>query len=139
MINYQWGWRVSMTNEITREMLCEYEDLLELKKDIEKKLDTLKKTFHLFFDEQVGVNEKGEVTIEGYKLQRQIRKVEKFNEAKTVDRLESLNMVDLIQIIKRPDEEKVKAAINLGFLKDEDLEGCVTVHASGAIFVRQEK
>lgn len=128
-----------MSNEITREMLCEYEDLLELKKDIEKKLDTLKKSFHLFFDEQVGVNEKGEVSIEGYKLQRQIRKVEKFDEAKTVDRLESLNMADLIQIIKKPDEEKVKAAINLGFLKDEDLEGCVSVHASGAIFVRQEK
>jgi hypothetical protein len=128
-----------MTNEITREMLCEYEDLLELKKEIEKKLDTLKKSFHLFFDEQVGVNEKGEVSIEGYKLQRQIRKVERFDEAKTVDRLETLNMVDLIQVIKKPDEEKVRAAINLGFLKDEDLEGCVSVHASGAIFVRQDK
>jgi hypothetical protein len=128
-----------MTNEITREMLCEYEDLLELKKEIEKKLDILKKSFHLFFDEQVGVNEKGEVSIEGYKLQRQIRKVERFDDAKTVDRLENLNMVDLIQVIKKPDEEKVKAAINLGFLKDEDLEGCVSVHASGAIFVRQDK
>lgn len=127
-----------MSNEITKEMLCEFEDLNELKKDIEKKLDSLKKVFHLYFDEQVGVNEKGEVTIDGYKLQRLIRKVEKFDDAKTVDRLESLNMVDLIQVIKKPDEEKVKAAINLGFLKDEDLEGCISVHASGAIYVKPQ-
>jgi hypothetical protein len=127
-----------MSSEITKEMLSEYEDLNELKKDVEKKLDSLKKRFHLYFDENVGVNEKGELTIDGYKLQRSIRKVEKFDDAKTVDRLESLNMVDLIQVIKKPDEEKVKAAINLGFLKEEDLEGCISVHASGAIYVKPQ-
>lgn len=127
-----------MSSEITKEMLSEYEDLSELKKDVEKKLDSLKKKFHLYFDENVGVNEKGELTIEGYKLQRSIRKVERFDDAKTVDRLESLNMVDLIQVIKKPDEEKVKAAINLGFLKEEDLEGCISVHASGAIYVKPQ-
>jgi hypothetical protein len=127
-----------MSSEITKEMLSEYEDLSELKKDVEKKLDSLKKRFHLYFDENVGVNEKGELTIDGYKLQRSIRKVEKFDDAKTVDRLESLNMVDLIQVIKKPDEEKVKAAINLGFLKEEDLEGCISVHASGAIYVKPQ-
>jgi hypothetical protein len=127
-----------MSSEITKEMLSEYEDLNELKKDVEKKLDSLKKRFHLYFDENVGVNEKGELTIDGYKLQRSIRKVEKFDDAKTVDRLESLNMVDLIQVIKKPDEEKVKAAINLGFLKEEELEGCISVHASGAIYVKPQ-
>jgi hypothetical protein len=127
-----------MKNDITKEMLCEYEDLLELKKEVEKKLDYLKKAFHLYFDESVGENEKGEMSLDGYKLQRSIRKVEKFDEAKTVDRLESLNMVDLIQVIKKPDEEKIKAAINLGFLKTEDLEGCVKLHATGAIYVKQE-
>jgi hypothetical protein len=127
-----------MGSEITKEMLSEYEDLSELKKDVEKKLDSLKKRFHLYFDENVGVNEKGELTIEGYKLQRSIRKVEKFDDAKTIDRLESLNMGDLIQVIKKPDEEKVKAAINLGFLKEEDLEGCISVHASGAIYVKPQ-
>jgi hypothetical protein len=134
------GWEKckSMSNEITKEMLCEFEDLNELKKDVEKRLDALKKTFHLYFDENVGVNEKGELTIDGYKLQRAIRKVEKFDIDKTVDRLESLNMVDLIQVIKKPDEEKVKAAINLGFLKDEDLEGCIAVQSSGAIYVKQQ-
>jgi alanyl-tRNA synthetase len=134
------GWEKckSMSKEITKEMLCEFEDLNELKKDVEKRLDALKKTFHLYFDENVGVNEKGELTIDGYKLQRAIRKVEKFDIDKTVDRLESLNMVDLIQVIKKPDEEKVKAALNLGFLKNEDLEGCIAVHSSGAIYVKPQ-
>jgi hypothetical protein len=128
-----------MNNEmITKEMLCEYADLLELKKDIEKKLELLKKSFHLYFDECVGVNEKGELSIDGYKLQRQIRKVERFDDIKTVDLLESLNMTDLIKVIKKPDEEKVRAAINLGFLKEEDLNDCLSIHSSGAIVVRQE-
>ncbi|MHC0035451.1 hypothetical protein [Pseudoneobacillus sp. C159] len=133
------GIKAEMNNEmITKEMLCEYADLLDLKKDIEKKLELLKKSFHLYFDEHVGVNEKGELTIDGYKLQRQIRKVEKFDDAKTVDLLESLNMTDLIKVIKKPDEEKVRAAVNLGFLKEEDLEGCLTIQNSGAIVVRQD-
>jgi hypothetical protein len=127
-----------MANEITKEMLSEYEDLNELKKDIEKKLDSLKKTFHLFFDESVGPNQKGEVIIDGYKLQRHIRKVEKYDEAKTIDRLETLKMNDLIQTIKKPDEDKIKAALNLGFLKNEDLVDCIFVQASGAIFVKSQ-
>lgn len=120
-------------------MLWEYNQLNEQKKDIEMKLEELKKIFHHYFDENVGANEKGEVIIEGYKLQRQIRRVEKFDHAKTVDRLESLNMLDLVQIIKKPDEEKVKAALNLGFLKDDDLDGCISVQSSGAIYVKPQK
>jgi hypothetical protein len=127
-----------MNNDITKEMLSEYEDLLELKKDVEKKLDHLKKVFHLYFDNSVGENQKGEMSLEGYRLQRSIRKVEKFDDSRTVDRLESLNMVDLIQVIKKPDEEKIRAAINLGFLKNEDLEGCIKVHSTGVIYVKQE-
>lgn len=141
MMNYQSGdgGIFFMTIEITKEMLSEYEDLNELKKDIEKKLELLKKTFHFYFDESFGENEKGEVTIDGYKLQRQVRKVEKFDDAKTIDRLETLNLVDLIKVIKRPDEEKIKAALNLGLLTNEDLEGCVSTHASGAIYVKSQK
>lgn len=128
-----------MYKEITKTMLWEYNQLNEQKKDIEIKLEELKKIFHHYFDESVGANEKGELIIEGYKLQRQIRKVEKFDNAKTVDRLESLNMLDLVQIIKKPDEEKVKAAINLGFLTEDDLEGCISVQSSGAIYVKPQK
>jgi hypothetical protein len=141
MMKYLLGWRngMTMTTEITKEMLSEYEDLNELKKDVEKKLEELKKSFHLYFDGIVGENEKGEVTIDGYKLQRQIRRVEKFDETKTVDRLESLNLVDLVKIIKKPDEEKIKAALNLGFLTDDNLDGCISVHTSGAIYIKPNK
>ncbi|WP_442593663.1 hypothetical protein [Neobacillus sp. D3-1R] len=128
-----------MYKEISKTMLWEYNQLNEQKKEIEMKLEELKKIFHHYFDESVGVNEKGELIIEDFKLQRQIRRVEKFDNAKTVDRLESLNMLDLIQIIKKPDEEKVKAALNLGFLTNDDLEGCISIQSSGAIYVKPQK
>lgn len=128
-----------MYKEITKNMLWEYNRLNEEKKDIETKLSNMKDIFNLYFDANVGENEKGELVIEDLKLERQIRKVEKFNDAKTVDRLESLNMLDLVQIIKRPDEEKVKAALNLGFLTKEDLEDCISLKTTGAIYVKPQK
>ncbi|MFD2443921.1 hypothetical protein ACFSO7_07970 [Bacillus sp. CGMCC 1.16607] len=128
-----------MYKEITKNMLWEYNRLNEEKKKIEANLSEMKKIFNLYFDETVGFNEKGELLIEDLKLERQIRRVEKFDEVKTVDRLESLNMVDLVLTIKRPDEEKVKAALNLGLLKNEDLEGCISLQTTGAIYVKSRK
>lgn len=128
-----------MYKEITKNMLWEYNRLNEEKKEIEAKLNNMKDIFNHYFDANVGENEKGELVIEDLKLERQIRKVEKFNDAKTVDRLESLNMLDLVQTIKRPDEEKVKAALNLGFLTNKDLEGCISLKTTGAIYVKPQK
>ncbi|MFK4997956.1 hypothetical protein ACI2OX_12515 [Bacillus sp. N9] len=48
----------------------------------------------------MGVNHKGEITLNGYKLQRQIRKTERFHDEITIKRLEDLNMHELIQMIK---------------------------------------
>ncbi|GAA0315223.1 hypothetical protein GCM10008967_02180 [Bacillus carboniphilus] len=129
---------MSKENEktITKEMLSEYYRLHLSKKEIEAQMNTLKKLFHEYFDEKIGVNEKGEITILGYKLQRQIRSVEQFDETTTVERLEKLNMEDLIQTVKRPDEEKIYSAISLGFLKREDLEDCILSKHSGAISVK---
>ncbi|WP_243300384.1 hypothetical protein [Bacillus litorisediminis] len=123
-------------SKITKEMLIEYERLNQSKKEIEAQMNHLKKYFHAYFDETVGENEKGELVLEGYKLQRLIRSVEQFDEEKTVERLEELNMKDLIQIVKRPDEEKIHAAINLGFLKKEDIEECILSKKTGAISVK---
>lgn len=95
---------------ITREMLQRFEQLNFEKKQIDKQLTDLKKTFNDYFDITVGENLKGEITIEDYKIQRQIRKTEKFEQEKTIKRLEDLNMMDLIQ--KRPDEEKIVSALN---------------------------
>jgi hypothetical protein len=128
-----------MYKEITKNMLWEYNRLNEEKKEIESKLNNMKEIFNHYFDANVGENEKGELVIDDLKLERQIRKVEKFNDAKTVDRLESLNMLDLIQTIKRPDEDKVKAALNLGFLTNGDLEDCISLKITGAIYVKPQK
>jgi hypothetical protein len=124
---------------ISEDLVIKYNTLSAKKKELEKELDELKNVFHIYFDNLVGQNEKGEVTVNNYKLQRQIRKSEKFNDEKTVHRLTELNMTDLIQHVPKPDEEKVKSAINLGLIKEEDLEGCLIKSASQAIVVKTLK
>ncbi|WP_226537313.1 hypothetical protein [Fictibacillus halophilus] len=124
---------------ISEDLVIKYNTLSAKKKELEKELDELKKVFHIYFDNLVGPNEKGEVTVNNYKLQRQIRKSEKFNDEKTVHRLTELNMTDLIHHVPKPDEEKVKSALTLGLIKEEDLEGCLLKTASQAIVVKTLK
>lgn len=119
---------------ITSEMLSNYHQLNLKKKEIEAQLNELKLAFNQYFDMSVGKNTKGDLNIGDYKLQRQVRITEKYNQAITVNRLEELNLEDLIQ--KRPDEEKIKSALNLGLLKEEDLEGCKIIQSSQAIYVK---
>ena len=120
---------------ITREMLQRFEQLNFEKKQIDKQLDDLKKVFNDFFDISVGENIKGEITIEDYKIQRQIRKMEKFEQEKTIQRLEELKMNDLIQ--KKPDEGKIKSALNLGLLKENDIKDCFSINTTKAIYVKK--
>ncbi|MFE8699332.1 hypothetical protein ACFYKX_01715 [Cytobacillus sp. FJAT-54145] len=120
---------------ITKEMLVQYDELNRKKKEIENQLDDLKKVFNAFFDISVGKDEKGEIEVDEYKLQRQIRTTEKFEVELTVQRLEELKMMDLI--LKKPDEVKIKSALNLGLLKEQDLEGCIKVSSSKAFYVRK--
>jgi hypothetical protein len=121
---------------ITNEMLVKYYELNKKKKEIELEMNQLKDTFHEYFNSLVGPNHKAEVTINGYKLQRQIRKVEKYNEEVTVRRLEELQMSDLVQIVKKPDDVKIKSAIQLGLLKEQQLDGCIVTTFSPAISVK---
>ncbi|PEJ56121.1 MULTISPECIES: hypothetical protein [unclassified Bacillus (in: firmicutes)] len=125
--------------KITEPMLNEYYDLSQKKKDIENQLEELQKVFHGYFDHQVGTNEKGELIVNNLKLERIIRKREKFDEEMTVNKLEELNLSDLIQIVKRPDGDKIKSAINLGLLNEKDLDGCITTNSSQAIYVKPLK
>ncbi len=122
-------------NPVTREKLAHYADLIVRKKEIEAELDELKKEFNDYFDSSVGKQGKGEIIIGDYKLQRQIRKTEKYAQEATVTRLEELNLHELIQ--KKPDEGKIKSALNLGLLKKQDLDGCVSTIYSQAISVKQ--
>jgi len=119
---------------ITREMLAHFLELQHKKKEVETEIDELKRAFNEYFDLSVGKNVKGEMVLRDYKLQRQIRNTVKFQQQQTVKRLEELNLLDLIE--KKPDEGKIKSAIQLGLLHEEDLEGCKTINTSQAIYVK---
>ncbi|SDN40625.1 hypothetical protein SAMN05443253_111122 [Bacillus sp. OK048] len=121
---------------ITDEMLVNYYELNKKKKEIELELNDLKDTFHNYFNKLVGPNNKAEITINGYKLQRQMRKIEKYNEDVTVKRLEALKMSELIQIVKKPDDAKIKSALQLGLLNEQNLEGCIVTSYSPAISIK---
>lgn len=121
---------------ITGEMLNKYYELNKKKKEIEMEMNTLKEAFQTYFNNLVGSNHKGEITISGFKLQRQIRKTEKYNEVATVKRLEELQMNDLIQVVKKPDDNKIKSALNLGLLSPDQLDGCIVTTFSPAISVK---
>jgi len=122
---------------ITGDMIIRYNELSAQKKKIESEMNQLKELFNTYFDQQVGVNTKGELIDNGLKLQRQIRKAERFNELQAVQKLEELNMHDLIETVKRPDEKKIEAAISLGFLNEEDLADCRMITYSKAISVKE--
>jgi hypothetical protein len=119
---------------VTRDMLVHYHELHVKKKEIEAQLHELKKRFNQYFDQLVGKNMKGEVKIDDYTLQRQVRVMEKYEQEATISRLEELHLMELIQ--KKPDEEKIKSAIQLGLVTESDLEGCKVTNTSQAIYVK---
>ncbi|MFD1849346.1 hypothetical protein [Oceanobacillus bengalensis] len=128
---------MSTTTKVSKDMIERYFDLSKMKKEIESEMNQLKDAFHIYFDSAVGSNKKGEVLEGKYKLQRQIRKTEKFQEEDTVNRLEELKLNDLIKVVKKPDDAKIKGAIDLGLLEENDLEGCRVVSYSKVIVVRE--
>lgn len=127
-----------MEERLTKEMIERYYELNQVKKKLEAEINELKKTFHTYFDNEFGENEKGELIQKPYQLLRQVRKTEKWVEKDTVERLEELNMNDLIQFVKKPDSKKINAAIQLGLLKNDDMEGCLTNSYTKAIVVKKE-
>lgn len=124
-------------HEITLEMVNRYYELNLQAKQINRELTDLKKEFHDYFDTTIGENVKAESAIGEYMVQRQIRNSDSFDEVKTVHLLEELNLVDCIQTLKRPDEQKIEAAITLGLLNQADIEECIQRKISQAILVKK--
>ena len=122
---------------VTEDMVERYIKLNREMKAIEKELAKLKRHFNHYFDHTAGVKEKGELILGSFKLERQVRRSERYVDAKTVERLEALNLTDCIQVVKRPDVEKIKAAISLGILPASELEGCKEEKVQTAIYVRE--
>ncbi|UAL49251.1 hypothetical protein [Sutcliffiella horikoshii] len=120
---------------VTAEMIEKYYECNKQKREIEKQMEELKERFHLYFDKSFGEDEKAEVVMGGYKLQRQVRKSEKYSD-ETISKLEALKMTDLIKTVKKPDDAKIKAAIQLNLINEKDLEGCLVTSSSLAISVK---
>jgi hypothetical protein len=124
--------------QIPEELISKYFTLSEKAKEIEKELKELKKVINVYFDETVGKQEKGESIVGDYKIQRQIRTSESYHDEKTVKKLEELNLVDCIRIIKQPDQQKINAAITLGLLGQADIEDGIVKKTTNAITVRKQ-
>jgi hypothetical protein len=45
-------------------------------------------------------------------------------------------MTDLVQVVKKPDDAKIKSALQLGLLDEKNLEGCIVTTYSPAISVK---
>lgn len=123
--------------KIMEDVVARYYELHRKMKEIEKEMTQLKQLFNAYFDEMVGPNMKGELCFDGFKLQRQVRIAERYIEDKTVQKLEALRLNDCIQTVKRPDRQKIEAAMVLGLLSEDDLEDCKIRKVSQAIYVRE--
>ncbi|MFC3039740.1 hypothetical protein ACFOGI_05710 [Virgibacillus xinjiangensis] len=128
---------MTKTRTITEDMLARFHELHRRRKEIDQEMNQLKEDFHAYFDEQVGTNVKGELIEGNFKLQRQVRRSDRFVDDATISRLEELNMEDLIKVVKKPDGDKINAAVELGLLNERDLDGCKISKYSPAITVKE--
>ncbi|GAA0465072.1 hypothetical protein [Alkalibacillus silvisoli] len=127
----------SNEEKLTEELLKKYYDLSTEKKEIEKDLNQIKKQIHSYLDEQFGEEEKGEVKIGKYKVQRTIRSSIKYDDEKTIQKLEDLNLEDFILQVKLPDTEKLESAMKLDLVNEDEFSGCKKEKRSRAITVKE--
>ncbi|WP_443127408.1 hypothetical protein [Gracilibacillus sp. D59] len=123
--------------ELSEELLKKYYDLNNQKKILEKEMNQVKKQIHNYLDETFGKEQKGEVKRGKYKAQRIIRSSVKYDEQKTVKKLEALNLEDFILQVKRPDTEKLEAAMKIDLVQEKDFVDCKTDKLSQAISVKE--
>ncbi|QGH33674.1 hypothetical protein GI584_06420 [Gracilibacillus salitolerans] len=124
-------------SELTEEMLKEYYDLNNQKKELEKEMNQIKKQIHNYLDVTFGKEQKGEVQKGKYKAQRIIRSSVNYDEEKTVQKLEELNLEDFILQVKQPDTEKLEAAMKIDIVKEEEFKDCKMNKLSQAITVKE--
>jgi hypothetical protein len=128
-----------MVGVISEQVAARYVELNEKAKKIKEEMDKLKHVFHSYFDENCGPNEKGELSVGNYFIQRQIRASDSYDDAKLVDKLEKLQLGDCIILEKKPNEQKIEAAIELGLLNREDISGYIISKRTQAISVKKTK
>ncbi|WP_078546458.1 hypothetical protein [Litchfieldia alkalitelluris] len=127
----------NISSLISEKQLERFFYLSELEKQIDKEMKDLKKIFHQHFDQMVGNDQKSELIIGEYKIQRHIRVSEGYDNEKAVNRLEEKNLLDCIQVTRKPDVDKIEAAITLGLLDISEIEDCKQRKLAKAITVRK--
>lgn len=127
------------TVAISEEEVKRYYILQQEKKEMEHEMKQLKKKFHHFLDESAGKNKRGEIHRGDYCIQRQIRTSIYYTPEITVSKLEEMQLSDFVITEKRPDTEKLEAAIRLGLVNEEDFADCKDTKITQAIVVRTTK
>lgn len=122
---------------ITEKELKRYFYLNQQKREITQEINHLKKLFHQALDKTLGKNEKGEIECGRYKIQRQVRQSTSYRNEETVQMLIDLNLEDFIQVVRRPDKEKLEAAIKLGLVDKKDFEKFKQTKLTQAIIVKE--
>ncbi|WP_233269556.1 hypothetical protein [Alteribacillus sp. YIM 98480] len=123
--------------ELTEETLKKYYELNIQKKRLEKEMNRIKKQIHNYLDDTLGKEQKGELKRGKYKAQRVIRSSITYDEEKTIKKLEELNLEDFILQVKRPDTEKLEAAMTIDLVEEKDFVDCKTNKLSQAITVKE--
>jgi len=121
----------------TAEDLERYYTLRKQKTEMEKEITELKKKLHDYFDDHFGEKQKGSVTLGGYHASRQIRSSVQYDKTETVEKLQDLNLKDFIIVEKKPDTEKLEAAMKIGLVEKEAFEKCKNTKLTQAIVVRE--
>ncbi|PKR78767.1 hypothetical protein CEY16_03145 [Halalkalibacillus sediminis] len=107
------------------ESVARFYSLKQEKKAIDEQLKELRKEIVAFLDDQKGENTECRQQIGEYQVRRQIRKQEKFDDEATVERLKDLGLEEFIEVVEAPDIDKIKSALELSFIKSEDLDQCL--------------
>ncbi|MFD2657654.1 hypothetical protein [Gracilibacillus thailandensis] len=128
---------VEESSELSEDMLKKYYDLNLQKKELEKEMNQIKKQIHHCLDDKFGKQQKAEVQLGKYKAQRIIRASVHYNQEKTVQKLEELNLEDFILQVKQPDTEKLEAAMKIDLVNEEEFQDCKTNKLSQAITVKE--
>lgn len=127
---------LEMDQSISEADLKRYFELTNQKKEIEREINILKKQFHDELDRSFGKQQKGEIQSGLYKVQRQIRQSVSYHPEKTLQKLEELNLGDFIEVVKRPNTDKLEAAIKLGLVEGNEFENCTNTRTTQAIAVK---
>lgn len=122
---------------ITEDEISRYYVLQQEKKEIEQEMKELKEKFHQALDAMVGKNRRGEIVRGDFCAQRQIRTSTQYEQDRTIRQLEDMQLSEFIIIEKRPDTEKLEAAITLGLVDGEAFENCKHIKTTQAIVVRK--